>query len=301
MSKAVLITGCANPLGAGAALAREFHSRGWQVFATCRSSSPVGPPSKLEFLSEIGIETLALDVTSSSSIAAAVSIVRQKTGGNLDLLVNNAALYGLKPVADVRLDEARNMFETNFFGVLAVTQAFLPLLMHSPELSGSQRKAEERGMVVNISSISAWLCPPFQGIYASSKAALNALGHTMRIEFKPLGIKVVTVASGGVDTGQQEIHTLDIPKGSLYKGAGNKDGDFKGIDAALYAKEVVDVLLRARGPPPIVWKGAFAWITWILTWFGVVGMMDQGQINRGGLTRIMPARNDSRADKQRNE
>ncbi|KAH7113392.1 short-chain dehydrogenase/reductase, partial [Dactylonectria macrodidyma] len=171
-TRTVLVTGCSEK-GAGAALAKEFHSRGHRVFATARSVSA------LESLAVLGINSIRLDVIAKDSIEAAVEEVTKITGGRLDILVNNAAIFSLMPFADTKLEDARQVFEANVFGVLAVTQAFLPLLM----------KAGGTGVVANVSSISAEMCPPWQGVYSASKAALTALGHTMRIEFAPLGVR----------------------------------------------------------------------------------------------------------------
>ncbi|KAH8652205.1 hypothetical protein BX600DRAFT_516269 [Xylariales sp. PMI_506] len=344
-TKTVLVTGCGNPTGAGAALAREFRARGHRVFATYRqppggahdpdvsphpssstSSSTSTTPGCLDFLAELGIEPLALDVCSPASVAAATRAVRERTakvlhdvgtsgsdargdsdqngdddddngdagggegGGCLDILINNAAAFSMSPLADADLDEARRMFDANVFGALSVTQAFLPLLM----------KAGGSGLVVNIGSISAGLCPPFQGVYAASKAALAALGHTMRVEFAPLGVRVVTVVSGGVDTrsgtnGKQRTQQPRIPEGSLYYKVLSDDDDndndgknkgYTGMDAAEYARQVVDDLLQ-ENPKPLIWRGAFAWVAWGLSWAGWTGMMDRGQITRNGLDKII--------------
>ncbi|KAI8624756.1 short-chain dehydrogenase/reductase [Xylariaceae sp. FL1651] len=270
--KTVLITGCSEG-GAGAALAKEFRRRGLRVFATSR-----GGPEKLQFLSELGIDAVQLDVTSAASISALASAVHEATGGRLDILVNNAAVFGLMPLADVQLEDAREVFDANVFGVLAVTQAFLPLLVNA------------EGLVANVSSISAFMCPPWQGIYAASKAALVALGHTMRIEFAPLRVRVVTIVSGGVDTALKAQPTT-VPESSWYRTlARSIEGNelskgYTAMPPAEYAKQVVDDLLRSR-PKPMIWRGAFAWVAWVFTWLGWVGIMDGGQIQRSGLSRI---------------
>jgi NAD(P)-dependent dehydrogenase (short-subunit alcohol dehydrogenase family) len=224
------------------------------------------------------VETLQLDVASTSSISAAASLVHERTGGRLDILINNAAVFGLMPLADFQLEDARQVFETNVFGVLAVTQAFLPLL------------ASAGGLVANVSSISAFMCPPWQGVYAASKAALVALGHTMRIEFAPLDIRVVTIVSGGVDTGLNAL-PASVPENSWYRTlAPSIEGNelskgYKAMPPAEYARQVADDLLRPR-PKPMLWRGAFAWVAWVFTWFGWVGMLDKGQVQRSGLVKI---------------
>ena len=122
--KTVLVTGC-NPGGIGNSLAREFYAHGLRVFATARQTSSITD------LADLGIETLSLEVTSSSSIAAARELIAGKTGGRLDYLVNNAGRNYTVPATDLDLDEVRSMFEVNVFGVMAICQTFVPLLIEA--------------------------------------------------------------------------------------------------------------------------------------------------------------------------
>ncbi|KAH7012736.1 short-chain dehydrogenase/reductase [Microdochium trichocladiopsis] len=270
----VLITGCSEG-GAGAALAKEFHSRGHRVFATARNV--LG----LASLEALGIETLPLDVTGQISRDTAAATISKLTGGILHILINNAAVYSLMPLADTNLEDARQVFEANVFGVLAVTQAFLPLLIN----------AAGTGLVANVSSISAGLCPPWQGIYSASKAALTAIGHTMRLEFAPLGVRVTTIISGGVDTPLKRQAAF-VPAGSYYSSLANSielngtSSDYTPMSPTEYAKLVANDLLKPH-PRPLLWRGAFASVAWGLSWLGWVGMMDNGQRTRSGLSTII--------------
>ena len=133
--KSVLITGCSAG-GIGSALAEAFQKRNLHVFATART------PSKMSHLEKLpNVTLLTLDVTSASSIAAAVEAVRAKTGGKLDYLVNNSGRGFVMPTLDVNMEEAKRIFDVNFWAVLAVTQAFAPLLIAA------------QGTIVNISSL----------------------------------------------------------------------------------------------------------------------------------------------------
>ena len=120
----VLITGCSEH-GLGDALAQALHKRGYRVFATARN------PSKISHFEALGIETLLLDVLEAKSIAACVSAVEKLTGGSLDMLINNSGTGYNMPLVDVDMSEARKIFELNVFALLAVTQAFVPLLLNS--------------------------------------------------------------------------------------------------------------------------------------------------------------------------
>lgn len=147
--KSALITG-ASAGGIGAALALEFQRRGVHVFATARSIS------KVAYLKDVpNVTVFTLDVTDPSSVAEAVRTVRAtvaKTNGNgLDILVNNSGRGYVSPLLDADLEEGKRMFDVNFWAVLAVTQAFAPLLI------------EAKGSVVNISSISSCLNDPYRG------------------------------------------------------------------------------------------------------------------------------------------
>ncbi|KAH6896004.1 hypothetical protein B0T10DRAFT_365127, partial [Thelonectria olida] len=115
----VFITGC-GPGGIGASLAKEFYHR---VFASGRTPEETDPS-----LSDLRIDTLVVDVTSSKSIEAAAQMIRAKTGGTLDVLINNAGLIHVMPFADTPVAEVRRLFDVTVFAIWVVTQAFLPLL-----------------------------------------------------------------------------------------------------------------------------------------------------------------------------
>lgn len=123
--RTVLITGCSEG-GIGHALAEEFHRRGLRVFATARN---LGKVEHLRALA--GLEIIQLDVADPASVRAAADEVRTRTGGVLDYLVNNAGQGYQVPLLDANLDEGRKLFEVNLWGLLAVTQAFAPLLVEA--------------------------------------------------------------------------------------------------------------------------------------------------------------------------
>lgn len=135
--KTVLITGCSEG-GFGAAIAKAFRAKGYHVFATLRNIAKAGPLAQLD-----GIEILELEVTSSESIQQCAKIVEKRTGGSLDVLVNNAGGGFGMPLLDTSLDKAKQCYDLNVWGPLAVTQAFAPMVVKS------------RGVVVNISSVAA--------------------------------------------------------------------------------------------------------------------------------------------------
>ena len=144
-TKTVLITGTSAG-GIGSALAFAFQKRGLRVFATARNTSKIDPA-----LADLpNVELLSLDVTSDASIAAAAAEVKERTGGKLDFLVNNSGVGYVMPFLDLDMDEAKKLFDMNFWGVLAATKAFAPMLI------------EAKGAIVNISSIAAVAYSPYE-------------------------------------------------------------------------------------------------------------------------------------------
>lgn len=141
----VLITGCSDG-GIGSALALVLQQRGLHVFATARD------PSKMSNLSGLPhVTMLTLDVVKSVDIRTAVELVTKQTDGTLNYLISNAGRNHFMPILDEDLDVVRNLFEVNFYGPLAITQAFAPLLIKA------------KGMAVYITSVSGYINVPFMG------------------------------------------------------------------------------------------------------------------------------------------
>lgn len=259
VKRTVLITGCSDG-GLGAALAIAFHEAGLHVYATARN------PSKMTQIASVGIETLTLDVLSDSSIAACLSKVSR-----LDILVNNAGgTYGT-PVSDLSIPEAKKLFDLNLWAHIAVTQAFLPLLLKS------------EGIIVNHTSAASVIAVPFQSVYNASKAAMSMFSDTERLELEPFGVRVVDLKSGYVKS-NLNFHTegfQGLPKGSIYEPAKETvessmrgDGLVKlGVPAHEWAKQVVHDLLKKK-PPANIWRGAAAFLVWVGT-FLPYGMLDR--------------------------
>ncbi|KAF4631338.1 hypothetical protein G7Y89_g6788 [Cudoniella acicularis] len=176
----VLVTGCTSG-SIGSALALAFHStNSIHVFATARSLNHLQHLTHLPNLTPI-----VLDVTSPLSITAAVELVKKTKDGRLKYLVNNAGVGMVMPLLDVDIEKAKSVYDVNIWGMLAVTQAFAPLLVDA----GKER---EGGVVVNIGSSA--------GIYHTSKSAANLLSEILRLELEPLNIRVLTIVAGIIKT-----------------------------------------------------------------------------------------------------
>lgn len=257
--RTVLITGCSDG-GLGAALAIAFHEAGLKVYATARN------PSKMSKLASLGIELLTLDIVSDSSITACVGKL-----SSLDVLVNNAGAQFLMPVSDVSIPDAKRIFDVNVWSHIAVTQAFLPLLLRSPH----------GGLIVNQTSISACITIPFQSVYNASKAAFAMFSDTLRLELQPFGIKVVDLRTGVVNSNlidnvqqtQKEGGKEDLlPEGSVYtpvketveKALRQEAFVGQGMPSDKWARGVVGDLMKNK-PPAVIWRGESAWLSRIAT------------------------------------
>jgi NAD(P)-dependent dehydrogenase (short-subunit alcohol dehydrogenase family) len=183
-NKTVLITGAST--GIGRACALYLHRLGWRVFAGVRKESDA---ASLRRESSERLIPLFLDVTDSKSVKEARRLVAREVGENgLSGLVNNAGIPYGGPVEYLDVDKVRAEFEVNFFGVISVTQAFLPLLRLG------------KGRVVNISSISGLVSMPFVSPYSSTKFALEALSDSLRVELSPWGMQVSVIEPGAIAT-----------------------------------------------------------------------------------------------------
>ncbi len=185
-SKIVLITGATAGIGRTTALflAKEGH----RVIATGRKQAELAKLA--DEAKGLPLETLALDVTSAESIAAAVAEVDRRTDGKgLDVLVNNAGFGVLGPTSEISDGEMRRQYETNVFGLMNVTRAFLPRMR--------ERRA---GRIINVSSVGGRITLPFFGVYNSTKYAVESLSDALRYELRPFGIDVVLIEPGVIRT-----------------------------------------------------------------------------------------------------
>ena len=170
--KTVLITGCSS--GYGLETARHFHAQGWHVIASMRTPRE-GVLAKSERL-----QILPLDVTKPESIAAAL-----ETSGPIDVLVNNAGLGLIGALEGTPMAKARQIFETNTFGVIAMTQAVLP-----------QFRAHRSGVVVNVTS-SVTLAPmPLVSVYTASKTAIEGFTGSLAHELHAFNVRIKLVEPG---------------------------------------------------------------------------------------------------------
>lgn len=187
----VLVTGASS--GIGKVTAQLFAQNDYIVFGTSRHSHD----------DVIGVTMLILDVTSDVSVNTCVNKVIE-LAGRIDVLVNNAGIVQMGAVEELAHDELMPVFETNYFGVIRMTQAVLPHM-----------RAQGSGHIISIGSLAGRLSPPAMSAYAATKAALVALCGSLRAELAPFGVKVSVVEPGAQKSNigtrtRSPIYTMSI-------------------------------------------------------------------------------------------
>ena len=223
--KNVLITGCSS--GYGLETARLFHERGWNVFATMRAPrEDILPESDR-------IHVLELDVTDPESIERALA-----AAGPLDVLVNNAGIGMIGALEATSMPTIRNVFETNTFGVMAVTRAVIP-----------QFRERGAGVIVNVTS-SVTLAPmPLVSVYAASKHAIEGFTESLQHELEEFGVATKLVEPGyGPSTNFSS--NLGMPIEDLIPAeygayAQRILGDFEGVEVVTVPADVAEGVYRA--------------------------------------------------------
>jgi NAD(P)-dependent dehydrogenase (short-subunit alcohol dehydrogenase family) len=247
-SRVWFITGSST--GFGRVLAEILLKRGERVAVTARN------PDQIEDLvvgyKDTGL-ALALDVNQPKQITAAVAGA-EKFFGRIDVLVNNAGYGYLASVEEGEDAEVRAMFETNLFGLLAVTKAVLPGM-----------RARRTGHIVNISSIGGLVANPSTGYYSATKFALEALSESLAKEVEPLGIRVTAIEPGPFRT-DWAGRSLKVAKASIpdyvdtagarsrqiAERSGKQPGD------PVRASEAIIAIVEADQPPRNLFLGNIA-------------------------------------------
>jgi NAD(P)-dependent dehydrogenase (short-subunit alcohol dehydrogenase family) len=173
------ITGCST--GLGRALAEVIVQRGWRVVVTARD---IGSIEDMESTTPDRVLALSLDVTNSADIDAAVAATREKFG-RIDVLVNNAGYGYQSTIEEGEETEIRAQFDTNVFGLFAMTRAVLPLM-----------REQRKGNIINITSVAGLIGYQGSGYYAASKHAVEGWSDALRAEVLPLGIGVTCIEPG---------------------------------------------------------------------------------------------------------
>jgi NAD(P)-dependent dehydrogenase (short-subunit alcohol dehydrogenase family) len=198
--KVVIVTGSSS--GIGYATSLLLARKGFYTYASARNIDKSASLGSIANTERLPLKLIQLDVTDDSSIKAALEkIVLEK--GRIDVLVNNAG-YGLfGAFEDLTLDEIKAQFETNFFGVIRVTQHVLPTM----------RTQGGGGVIVNVSSINGRVAFPVISAYVSTKFATEGLSESIAYELGPFGIKVILIEPGAI--GSNFMKGSVLPKRAL--------------------------------------------------------------------------------------
>ena len=181
-----LVTGGTD--GLGRATAVVLAERGYRVFAGGRNAERIAVLQQFANDSKLPLTAMELDVCDDASVDRAVGEI-EKSAGTVDVLVNNAGIAIAAVMEEITLADLRRQFETNFFGLVRMSQRVLP---------GMRRKLS--GRIINMSSIAGKLASPLFGPYSSSKHAVEAVSDAMRLEVHPFGIRVVLIEPGYIPT-----------------------------------------------------------------------------------------------------
>jgi short-subunit dehydrogenase len=208
-AKIILITGATAGIGRTTAL--HLAKLGHHVIASGRRADELARLAAEGQGAAGRLDTIALDVCQSASIAAAVTAVAALTAGHgVDVLINNAGFGVLGPTSEISDAEMRRQYETNVFGLMNVTRAFLPAM-----------RARRAGRIINVSSLGGRITLPYFGVYNSTKYAVESLSDALRYELRPFGIDVALIEPGVIRTHFEATAVTGIPAylASPYAGA----------------------------------------------------------------------------------
>jgi len=214
-SKIALVTGASS--GIGEVTAERLAKAGYKVYGTSRREAPAGQRS---------FEILRLDVTSDESVEAAVREV-MRLNSRIDLLVNNAG-FGVAPAGaeESSIEQARSIFDTNFFGIVRMIRAVVPHM-----------RRQASGRIINIGSVLGFLPMPYGALYAATKHALEGYSESLDHELRTHGIRVSVIEPAYTKT-QFDVNLLE---------ADSKLDEYR--DArAIMAKTLKEVMATADHP-----------------------------------------------------
>ena len=193
-----LVTGSSSGIGFETALllARaDFHT-----YASMRNLEKSKNITEIASTEKLPLQVVQLDVNDDRSVKDAIDKIVAEENKRIDVLVNNAG-YGLfSPIEDIAIDQLKEQFETNFFGVVRVTKEVLPIM-----------RKQRKGTIVNVSSVGGRVGTPLNSAYIASKFALEGLSESMRYELKEFGINIVIIEPGVIKTNFVEnIKSADV-------------------------------------------------------------------------------------------
>lgn len=186
-----LVTGSSSGIGFETALL--LARAGFHTYASMRNLEKSKNITEIANTEKLPLQVVQLDVNDDRSVKDAIDKIVAEENKRIDVLVNNAG-YGLfSPIEDIAIDQLKEQFETNFFGVVRVTKEVLPIM-----------RKQRKGTIVNVSSVGGRVGAPLNSAYIASKFALEGLSESMRYELKEFGINIVIIEPGVIKTNFME-------------------------------------------------------------------------------------------------
>ena len=235
MEKIALVTGCSSGIGleTALALARE----GYYTYASMRSTAKSSEIEGIAKKESLPLKVVQLDVDDAGSVKSAVSQIMSEKG-RLDVLVNNAGYGIFGCLEDVSVEELKEQFETNFFGIVRMIHETAPIM-----------RAQKSGAIVNVSSVAGKIGFPGSPAYISSKFALEGLSESLRYELSQFGVNIIIIEPGVIKS--NFFKSMRFPKSprpdSPYKELTEKVvGGIKMMaEMGTHPREVADTIVRA--------------------------------------------------------
>ena len=237
LKQVALITGCSSGIGYETSIL--LAKNGFRTYATMRNTDKGDKLKEIAEKENLDLKIIKLDVTDDYSIQNAIKEIVQETN-RIDVLVNNAGNNIAGAVEDLSIEEFKEQFETNFFGLIRVTKVVLPIM-----------RKQNNGIIVNLSSIAGKMAIPLNSAYVSSKFAVEGFSESIRYELEDFGIKVILIEPGVIKSNFYENikmskNSLMDPK-SAYQPITQKifEAFLPMLEYAFPTKIVADVILEA--------------------------------------------------------
>lgn len=267
--RVALVTGASS--GIGSATAAALVQAGFRTFGTARDRTKLGSQRG-------GVEWVSLDVRAEHSVRVAVNTVLD-TAGRIDVLVNNAGIASIGAAEETSIEEAVQIFETNFFGTLRLIHEILPVM-----------RRQRSGRIVNISSVVGFLPAPYMAVYAASKHAIEGYSESLDHELRQFGIRVSLIEPGFTRTdlanhGYAVSHVLEAYEQERNLAA---DAINRAISAGTEPASVASTIVKAvldRKPRPRYQAGREAGTLRILRNWAPAALLDGGVRKQFGLSK----------------
>jgi len=251
-----VITGSSS--GFGKLTALTLARKGYKVWATMRKPGGKNSEKRYEFLKiakeeNLDIKVIEMDVTDDASVKEAIKTII-KDDGKIDNLINNAGVMYVGITEAYSLEQAKEQFETNFFGILRTTKAVTPYM-----------RKEKRGLIINVTSLAGRLNFPYFGLYCASKSAVESYSESLSYELAPFGVEVSIVEPGPFFTGllysvPKEADKKIIQEYGVYKDVPAmmlknfenffKDDNLNLTNPQIVADDIVTLVETERGKKP---------------------------------------------------